>query len=301
MKFFSREVDPPPKKLGLLPHQTTHKTKRGFTLIELLVVIAIIAILAAILFPVFARARENARRASCQSNLKQLGLGFQQYTQDYDEKYPQARSNNFGSISSPPVFPSSAFNGVTQSASHSWSLSWAAVLQPYIKSTQIMTCPSQLPTDWYTNTSDFVQKIPVSYVYNRLLSWKNMSVIPEASRLVLANEAFGDKAYISVAQAYPQVTTATFGPDNPYSFDANTANFSCNWYTGFPGEPWSFTKIHLNTTPFLYADGHVKSILPIGAFPRPFAAANADGAITSRWIYGADNCTANWVPDYIED
>ena len=64
------------------------RTNRGFTLIELLVVIAIIAILAAILFPVFARARENARRASCLSNLKQLGLGFMQYTQDYDEKYP---------------------------------------------------------------------------------------------------------------------------------------------------------------------------------------------------------------------
>src|SRR5450755_3568353 len=60
----------------------------GFTLIELLVVIAIIAILAAILFPVFARARENAKRASCQSNLKQIGLGFLQYAQDYDETFP---------------------------------------------------------------------------------------------------------------------------------------------------------------------------------------------------------------------
>src|SRR5215217_8055455 len=62
--------------------------RRGFTLIELLVVIAIIAILASILFPVFARARENARRSSCQSNVKQIGLGFMQYTQDYDEKFP---------------------------------------------------------------------------------------------------------------------------------------------------------------------------------------------------------------------
>jgi prepilin-type N-terminal cleavage/methylation domain-containing protein len=66
----------------------------GFTLIELLVVIAIIAILAAILFPVFARARENARRASCQSNLKQIGLGIMQYTQDYDERMPPTQANN---------------------------------------------------------------------------------------------------------------------------------------------------------------------------------------------------------------
>ena len=65
------------------------RQKQGaFTLIELLVVIAIISILAAILFPVFARARENARRTSCMNNLKQMGLGVMQYVQDYDEKYP---------------------------------------------------------------------------------------------------------------------------------------------------------------------------------------------------------------------
>ncbi len=94
--------------------------KSAFTLIELLVVIAIIAILAAILFPVFARARENARRASCQSNLKQIGLGFQQYAQDYD-----------GWTSGSGVV-------VSSSAYHSWP----STLFPYVKSDQLFACPS---------------------------------------------------------------------------------------------------------------------------------------------------------------
>src|SRR6476469_1123574 len=99
-----------------LPHTIC---STAFTLIELLVVIAIIAILAAILFPVFARARENARRASCQSNLKQLGLGMMQYTQDYDEK----------------IVPLFNYDGAILRF-------WTERLQPYLKSTQITYCPS---------------------------------------------------------------------------------------------------------------------------------------------------------------
>src|SRR5688572_2069456 len=71
------------------PHADSPRRLRlGFTLIEILVVIAIVALLAAILFPGFAKARENARRASCQSNLKQIGIGLMQYTQDFDGRYP---------------------------------------------------------------------------------------------------------------------------------------------------------------------------------------------------------------------
>src|SRR4028119_795664 len=98
----------------------------GFTLIELLVVIAIIAILAAILFPVFARARENARRASCQSNLKQIGTGMLMYVQDYDERYP-------GSVMQ-PIPP---ING-----GGSPIMPIDAQLNPYIKSDQLWACPS---------------------------------------------------------------------------------------------------------------------------------------------------------------
>jgi prepilin-type N-terminal cleavage/methylation domain-containing protein/prepilin-type processing-associated H-X9-DG protein len=97
------------------------ETKRtGFTLIELLVVIAIIAILAAILFPVFARARENARRASCQSNQKQIALGMHQYIQDYDDRFPVYIA--VGDACNPTCYP--------------------AQLEPYVKSQQIYKCPS---------------------------------------------------------------------------------------------------------------------------------------------------------------
>lgn len=100
--------------------------RRGFTLIELLVVIAIIAILAAILFPVFARAREKARSASCESNLKQLVLGFQMYYSDYDEKLP-----GWG----PPCWAGYK-PYVTTGAP------WFMQLQPYVKNKQLLACPS---------------------------------------------------------------------------------------------------------------------------------------------------------------
>lgn len=124
----------------------TSKQRRAFTLIELLVVIAIIAILAAILFPVFSRARENARRASCQSNMKQIALGCIMYTQDYDGalfpyKYQNSTNNNGSEMD---------------------------MVQPYIKSAQVFRCPSSAqsydgtaincrtnPTHWYCSSYGF--------------------------------------------------------------------------------------------------------------------------------------------------
>jgi prepilin-type N-terminal cleavage/methylation domain-containing protein len=108
--------------------------RRGFTLIELLVVIAIIAILAAILFPVFAKAREKARQTSCLSNMKQLGLGMLMYAQDYDETFPGLNG---------PVLPHGA-NG-SSFMDHpdygTWG-GWATRILPYTKNTQMFICQS---------------------------------------------------------------------------------------------------------------------------------------------------------------
>jgi len=109
------------------------KFHKAFTLIELLVVIAIIAILAAILFPVFARARENARRASCMSNLKQIGLGMMMYVQDYDEKYPSSYINTSQTSPDGPNTHGYWLNGM-------WF--WQQIIYPYTKSVQIYRCPS---------------------------------------------------------------------------------------------------------------------------------------------------------------
>lgn len=122
--------------------QTTSK-RNAFTLIELLVVIAIISILAAILFPVFARARENARRSSCLSNTKQLGLSVLQYAQDYDEKLPPSLIST------------------TSPLTDKW---WGFLIQPYLKSNQLLYCPSD--TGLNTNIPPNVNN--VSYGYNYL-------------------------------------------------------------------------------------------------------------------------------------
>lgn len=99
--------------------RTTVNSRRGFTLIELLVVIAIISILASILFPVFSRARENARRTSCLSNLKQIGIGLIQYAQDFDGYMPASQQGATGNL-----------------------LSWPTIMYAYVKNEGVFACPS---------------------------------------------------------------------------------------------------------------------------------------------------------------
>lgn len=117
---------------------------RGFTLIELLVVIAIIVILAAILFPVFASAREKARQITCASNERQLGMAFMQYLEDYDDLFPCGVPNTlYGDV---------VLNG--------WG--WAGEIYPYVKSPGVYDCPDdvRLPADQHPGQS------PISYAYN---------------------------------------------------------------------------------------------------------------------------------------
>lgn len=118
----------------------------GFTLIELLIVIAIITILASILFPVFARARENARRSSCQSNLKQIGLAFQQYNQDNDGRFPQAWDllDGVNPGTTDCNSPRACLQTTTTLAVASINdpVVWPAKIEPYLKNRQVFSCPS---------------------------------------------------------------------------------------------------------------------------------------------------------------
>ena len=152
--------------------------RRGFTLIELLIVISIIALLAAILFPVFSKARESARRASCQSNMKQIGLAFMLYTQDYDERVP-CRSAAIGSGTAAELDLS---------------------LLPYTKSKQIFACPSQNKITTMVSGSPVDTTIVVngtnyvSYGYNFELAagtGKALPSIGEVTRTCLTAEIRG--------------------------------------------------------------------------------------------------------------
>jgi len=142
--------------------------KRGFTLIELLVVIAIIAILAAILFPVFARAREKARQTSCLSNVKEIGLAKLMYVQDYDELLPRA---NCAPVTY--TLPDGSVSGSTNCL-------WLYQIYPYVKNAQIYNCPSwttKWPTDAYSST--------VAYGYNYLLSSLALAQIDQPAETLM--------------------------------------------------------------------------------------------------------------------
>ena len=160
--------------------------RKGFTLIELLVVIAIIAILAAILFPVFARAREKARQTACLSNLKQLGLGLQMYAQDYDEFHP-------------PVYamPIAGY----EDAISVGGITYFSSMLPYIKNGQIFQCPS-FPSVWDLSGFGLAIQVTTSYginsrYFNGRGVYENETFLgDDPSRVMVMTEWEGVDAYI---------------------------------------------------------------------------------------------------------
>ncbi len=206
------------------------KAQNAFTLIELLVVIAIIAILAAILFPVFARARENARRASCQSNLKQIGLGIQQYTQDYDEKMP------FSYMYYGP--------GTTNLV---W---WEDTIQPYVKSYQIMVCPSHTAPTAYNYarpSAPYPNPLLMSYVANRVsdIAGSPTPAMPD-----------GNQSAVSIATYDEPSTTILLA-------EVKSGLSELPYYGGTDAGNTVPTDLvvdrrHFDGSNFLFCDGHVK-------------------------------------------
>ncbi len=156
----------------VVDHFLNPKRRQGFTLIELLVVIAIIAILAAILFPVFQKVRENARRASCQSNEKQVGLALLMYNQDYDEKFPQGLVNL-----APP--PPGTYTNCTGGG-----IGWGGDVVPYTKSNQLFKCPDD----------SSVGPIGCSYAFNEYLPGQTLAYLAAPATTVMCFEVTGNSS-----------------------------------------------------------------------------------------------------------
>lgn len=195
---------------------------KAFTLIELLVVIAIIAILASILFPAFARARENARRASCMSNVRQIGLGVMQYTQDYDERLPNAWVGGDGN-SQPGgwmYYTQVGLSGTTAAFNPA-----LGSLQPYLKSVQLFVCPSDSHGAQIGN-SYAINGCALNAKSGGLATGKSLAAFEDTARWMLISE------------------------------EGTIRNTTDDGYQQFGDN--SFTDRHLEGSNIGFVDGHVK-------------------------------------------
>ncbi len=222
--------------------------RRGFTLIELLVVIAIIAILAAILFPVFAKARENARRTTCLSQMKQIGLGAIQYVQDNDEYYYFQLNDG-----QPVGGATGAAMGAVPSATY------ADQLFPYIKSEQVWHCISSTG-----NGNGAPAKIPnrISYHMSGLLNGKSMAAIQQPALTAMIRDSGGGKSY-DLCYLRPTPIEGA-----PYTFGANDSTGATGDTTkaGYQRANTERTGVFGQDGPHFqgynvgYADGHAKAL-----------------------------------------
>ncbi|MES2459638.1 MAG: DUF1559 domain-containing protein [Armatimonadota bacterium] len=207
----------------------------AFTLIELLVVIAIIAILAAILFPVFARAREKARQASCSSNMKQIALGIMQYTQDYDEMLPPSRNNSVANTATP----------------------WHYLVHPYIKSTDVFKCPtnqSNFPADRVLNMAYNGMTIPISYYSNAGYGARSFGAGGTRPMSDTISEPIATLDAVSST-----ILIVERNDTGSSSYRNDKLNDSREIYSTALG---SFLTNHTGMSNYIFADGHAKAMRP---------------------------------------
>jgi prepilin-type N-terminal cleavage/methylation domain-containing protein/prepilin-type processing-associated H-X9-DG protein len=232
--------------------------KQGFTLIELLVVIAIISILAAILFPVFAKARENARRTACLSNMKQIGLGIMQYLQDYDERYPRAWGGLDGpgtdpdqgrypdptDIETDKSKPGGAFkvNPNPGGGANNYR-TWMDYIFPYVKSVQLFRCPSYSPT---ADQSSYGYSTALNGYHRSTEYYTNNSLAPR--NIPITTAAVRRVSEIVMIAEYTFGYNYSMSPGNMYTY-ATAAPGTTNYNLVTP---------HLNGGTAVYADGHAK-------------------------------------------
>lgn len=277
----------------------------AFTLIELLVVIAIIAILAAILFPVFAQAREKARQISCLSNDKQLGLAFMQYVQDNDEDFP---ANSFGGpLGLPVVNPGNAGAGKGNAFNQNGE-GWSTAIYPYVKSNGLYKC-----TDDSTAVSGSFS--PVSYFLNSNIASGGTGVsdaqFNAVASTVVVGECTGVQSILGTVTTPAVAHTDAVGDgfDAIYDnggiggVDANNPKYATGQLGSgagvqpqqipLQGAPTAGPSVanaqHAgNGANYLLADGHAKFLKPGNVSPGLNAAASTDSAGASNGNAGVN-------------
>ncbi len=206
-------------------------SRSAFTLIELLVVIAIIAILAAILFPVFAQAREKARQTACLADVKQIGTGLMMYSQDYDETLPGNQFTAPNGVSGDAGVASATAIGFMDPDPTKVGRNWGRDTQPYIKNTQVYNCPNSVPRSSISAGSAYAETTDpkganASYLLNGLVSSQPLAVIPAPADTIFLHEYLANSRVSQVRPCPIDAAQSRFNQFNHTFYDRMHASNS---------------------------------------------------------------------------